>query len=108
MADFCPNCGRVGICGTHCIERTEERKAGFARQIRDAKLALFIWRSPGCRHVDVRDLETDQIERALIHFEKRKQECRSELARRAGEPKPSFWTGEPVPEERGHDPERYA
>lgn len=72
-------------------ERTEERKAGFARAINDAKLALFIWRSPGCSHVNVRELDTDQIERAITHFDKRRYECVEELARRDGEPKPNFW-----------------
>jgi hypothetical protein len=72
-------------------ERSESRKRLYWKQLRDAKLGLFIWRSPGCGYVDVRELEDDQIERAIIHFEKRTLECRSELLRRAGEPKPNFW-----------------
>ena len=90
-------------------DRSERRSESFWRQLRDAKLGLFIWRSPGCKYVSVRELDTDQIERALIHFEKRKHECVEELARRAGEPKPNFWDGGGfVSEERGHNAERYA
>jgi len=88
-------------------ERTESRKASYRRQIRDAKLGLFIWRSPGCNHVGVRELETNQIERALKHFNRRKHECVEELARRAGEPRPNFWEHGPISEERGNNPERY-
>ncbi len=73
-------------------ERSWKRKESFWRQLRDAKLGLFIWASPGCHHVGIKELETDQIERALQHFERRKHECVEELARRAGEPRPNFWT----------------
>ena len=71
-------------------ERSDERKRSFTRQLRDAKYGLFIWRSPGCNHVGVRELDTDQIDRAIQHFEQRKHECIEELARRDGEPIPNF------------------
>ena len=70
--------------------RSEERSSLYWKQLRDARLNLFIWRSPGCKPVDVGELDTDQVERAMRHFERRVLECRSELLRRRGEPRPNF------------------
>ena len=75
-------------------ERSESRKEAYWRQAREAKLSLYIWQPPGEKHVSVRELESDQLERAVLYFEKRKHECVEELTRRVGEPKPNFWAAD--------------
>ncbi len=74
------------------MERTKSRIEAYAKQGRDATYGLFIEDTAKYfgKSISVRELENDQLEKAIKHFNKRAKECHSELLRRAGEPKPNF------------------
>lgn len=74
------------------MERTESRRELYWKQARDAEYSLFIEDTAKYfgKSISVRELDDDQLEKAITHFDKRSKECHSELLRRTGEPKPNF------------------
>jgi hypothetical protein len=74
------------------MERTESRKKSYMRQLENATYSLFIEDTAKYfgKSISVRELKDYQLENAIKHFEKRSLECKSELLRRTGEPKPNF------------------